>query len=37
LLGTNWKNKYGSNFTLPGSGDKNLAGNTVVLGIKKNF
>ncbi|MBK6648364.1 MAG: hypothetical protein IPG42_00775 [Betaproteobacteria bacterium] len=37
LLGTNWKSKYGSNFTLPGSGDKNLAGSTVVLGIKKNF
>ena len=37
LLGTNWKDKWGSSFTLPGSGSKDLAGNTVVLGIKKNF
>ena len=37
LLGTNWKNKFGTAFTLPGSGSKDLAGNTVVLGIKKNF
>ena len=37
LLGTNWKSKYGSDLTLPGSGSKNLSGNTVVLGLKKNF
>lgn len=37
LLGTNFKNKFGFAATLPGSGSKDLAGNTVVLGIKKNF
>lgn len=37
FVGTNWKNKFGTAFMLPGSGSKDLAGNTVVLGIKKNF
>jgi len=37
FVGTNWKNKFGSAYVLPGSGSKDLAGNTVVLGIKKNF
>jgi uncharacterized protein (TIGR02001 family) len=37
VLGTNWKNKYGTALTLPGSGGKDLAGNALVLGIKKNF
>lgn len=37
LLGTNIKSKYGTAYTLPGSGSKDLAGTTVVLGIKKNF
>ncbi len=37
LLGTNWKNKYGSAYMLPGSGSKDLAGNMLVVGIKKNF
>jgi uncharacterized protein (TIGR02001 family) len=37
LVGTNIKSKYGMAYTLPGSGSKDLAGTTVVLGIKKNF
>jgi uncharacterized protein (TIGR02001 family) len=37
LLGTNIKSTYGSAYMLPGSGSKDLAGSTVVLGIKKNF
>lgn len=37
LVGTNWKSKMGANYTLPGSGTKNLAGSTLVLGLKKNF
>ena len=37
LLGTNWKSKWGSAYTLPGSGSKDLGGTTVVVGLKKNF
>jgi uncharacterized protein (TIGR02001 family) len=37
LVGTNWKSRYGADYNLPGSGTKNLAGNSIVLGIKKNF
>jgi len=37
LLGTNWKSKYGAPYLLSGSGSRDLAGNRLVLGIKKNF
>lgn len=37
LVGTNWKSKIGTAFTLPGSGTKDLAKTGLVLGIKKNF
>jgi uncharacterized protein (TIGR02001 family) len=37
LVGTNWKNKHGSAYTLPGSGTKDLAKDGIVLSIKKNF
>lgn len=37
LVGTNWKSKQGFAYTLPGSGTRDLAGSTLVLGIKKNF
>jgi uncharacterized protein (TIGR02001 family) len=37
LVGTNIKSKYGTAYMLPGSGSKDLAGMSLVLGIKKNF
>lgn len=37
LVGTNIKSTYGTAYMLPGSGSKDLAGTTLVLGIKKNF
>ncbi|MCJ0765479.1 TorF family putative porin [Variovorax terrae] len=37
LVGTNWSSKQGFDYTLPGTGTKNLAGSTLVLGLKKNF
>ena len=37
LVGTNWEHKFGAEYTLPGSGTRNLAGNGLVLGLKKNF
>ncbi|MDR3451628.1 MAG: TorF family putative porin [Rhodoferax sp.] len=37
LVGTNWSSKQGFDYTLPGSGSKNLAGTTLVLGLKKAF
>jgi uncharacterized protein (TIGR02001 family) len=37
LVGTNFKSKNRVAFTLPGTGTKDLGGNTLVLGIKKNF
>ena len=37
LVGTNWEHKFGAEYTLPGSGGRNLAGNGLVLGLKKNF
>ncbi len=37
LVGTNWKNKQGSAYTLPGSGTKDLAKDGLVLSIKKTF
>ncbi len=37
LVGTNWTSRFGYDYELPGSGSKNLAGATVVLGVKKNF
>jgi uncharacterized protein (TIGR02001 family) len=37
LVGTNWKTKQGSAYTLPGSGTKDLGKDGIVLSIKKNF
>jgi uncharacterized protein (TIGR02001 family) len=37
LVGTNWKSKQGSAYTLPGSGTKDLGKDGIVLSIKKNF
>jgi uncharacterized protein (TIGR02001 family) len=37
LVTTNWKSKNGAAFTLPGTGTKDLAGSTLVLGAKKTF
>lgn len=37
LVGTNWKRGTRPEYTLPGSGTRNLSGSTLVLGIKKNF
>ena len=36
-IGTNIKHKFGAPYTLTGSGSKDLAGPTLVLGLKKNF
>ncbi|MBI2768348.1 MAG: hypothetical protein HYX47_01885 [Burkholderiales bacterium] len=37
LVGTNWKSHFGTPYTLPGSGSRDLGNSTLVLGIKKNF
>jgi uncharacterized protein (TIGR02001 family) len=37
VIGTNWNNHFGFPYTLPGSGDKDLAKAGLVLGLKKNF
>ena len=37
LIGTNWKSKFGSAYTLPGSGGKDLGKANLVVGVKKNF
>ena len=37
FVGTNFNSKNGMAYQLPGSGSKDLGGNTLVLGIKKNF
>ena len=37
VVGTNWNSKFGAHYTLPGTGDKDLAGTTLVVGLKKNF
>jgi uncharacterized protein (TIGR02001 family) len=37
LVGTNWKSKQGAEYTLPGSGTKDLGKSGLVLSIKKNF
>ncbi len=37
VVGTNWKSHFGTAFTLPGSGNKDLGKTGVVLGLKKNF
>jgi uncharacterized protein (TIGR02001 family) len=37
LIDTNWKRGARAAYQLPGSGTRNLAGSTLVLGIKKNF
>ena len=37
VIGTNWKNKFGTAYMLPGSGSKDLAGTTLVVGLKKTF
>jgi uncharacterized protein (TIGR02001 family) len=37
VVGTNWKSRYGAAYALPGSGTKDLAGNGLVLSVKKNF
>jgi uncharacterized protein (TIGR02001 family) len=36
LIGTNYKSRHGA-YTLTGSGNKELSGSTLVLGLKKNF
>ncbi|WP_427914090.1 TorF family putative porin [Ramlibacter sp. MMS24-I3-19] len=37
VVTTDWAHKFGFDYTLPGTGTKNLAGTSLVLGIKKNF
>ena len=37
VVTTNWSHKFGFDYTLPGSGTKDLAGTTLVVGLKKNF
>ena len=37
VVTTDWSHKFGFNYTLPGTGNKDLAGTNLVLGIKKNF
>ena len=37
VVSTNWEHKFGAEYTLPGSGTRNLAGTGLVLGLKKNF
>lgn len=37
VVTTDWSHKFGFDYTLPGTGGKDLAGATLVLGIKKNF
>lgn len=34
---TDWSHRFGFDYTLPGTGGKNLAGSSLVLGLKKNF
>jgi uncharacterized protein (TIGR02001 family) len=37
VVSTDWSHRMGFQYTLPGTGDKDLAGTTLVLGIKHNF
>jgi uncharacterized protein (TIGR02001 family) len=37
FVGTNFEHRFGFPSTLPGSGGRDLGGNTLVLGLKKNF
>jgi len=37
LVGTDWKNHFGAPYLLPGSGNRDLAEPTLVVGLKKNF
>lgn len=37
VVTTDWSHKFGFNYTLPETGNKDLAGTNLVLGIKKNF
>ncbi|MGZ5180915.1 MAG: TorF family putative porin [Ramlibacter sp.] len=37
VVSTNWSHRFGAEYTLPGTGNKDLAGTNLVLGIKKNF
>jgi uncharacterized protein (TIGR02001 family) len=34
---TDWSHHFGARYTLPGTGNKDLAGTSLVLGIKRNF
>jgi hypothetical protein len=36
-VGTNWKSHFGTPYTLPGSGTKDLGKAGLVVGVKKNF
>lgn len=37
VIGTNWKSHFGTPYTLPGTGSKDLGKANLVIGIKKNF
>jgi uncharacterized protein (TIGR02001 family) len=37
VVSTDWSHRMGFQYTLPGTGNKDLAGTTLVLGIKQNF
>ena len=37
VVDTNWENRFGAPYTLPGSGSRNLAGTGLVVGLKKTF
>ena len=37
IVSTDWSHRFGADYTLPGSGTKDLAGTTLVVGIKQNF
>ena len=37
VVSTDWSSRFGSRYTLPQTGGKDLAGTALVLGIKKLF
>ncbi|MEJ7930238.1 TorF family putative porin [Ramlibacter sp. AN1015] len=37
VVGTNWDDRFGASYTLPGSGSRDLAKSGVVVGLKKTF
>jgi uncharacterized protein (TIGR02001 family) len=37
IVSTDWSHHFGFDYTLPGSGTRDLAGTTLVVGLKKNF